>query len=314
MQSKSFLVKERLKGSFVDVRQDLEHSRVHWKLMVATGVNRTRETVERLRTHPRVGKRGDGVFASLLPTHTGFKNEMKEIDMPKKMVLLPIYWGEWWVPAQHNAFNWAEVNGMMMTVVGGRYMDGLNQYGIQRGYVSRTFVYPLDPPAFGFADNNIDWMLKTAIDQREVYRPGDFDLANEEPFYCLIVKPGIEHMEAQPSGDWTPDSGTGAYHSGFTYVDPDTGDTWNGQKCWVKGGSSAVETVQRWVHEMAEAYSAGAGEISDKCQSNSPILVDGISVPQYWSQSNNSCWPQADPLKVYATIPAEARNIVRVHP
>lgn len=222
--------------------------------------------------------------------------------MSKQMLLFPIYWGEWWVPAQHNSYNWAEVNGLMGTVVGGRYMDGLNQYGIERGSVGRTYVYPIDPPAFGFADNNIDWMLRTALDQREVLRPSDCDLTTEEPFYCLIVKPGVEHMENQPSGDWTPDSSTGAYHSGFSYVDPDSGDTWNGQKCWVKGDSSAAGTVQRWVHEMAEAYST-AGEISDTCQGNAPILVDGVSVPQYWSVANKSCWPQRDPIRHYQAVP-----------
>ena len=72
--------------------------------------------------------------------------------MSKQMLLFPIYWGEWWVPAQNNSYKWAEVNGLMGTVVGGRYMDGLNQYGIERGSVGRTFVYPIDPPTFGFAD------------------------------------------------------------------------------------------------------------------------------------------------------------------
>lgn len=50
--------------------------------------------------------------------------------MSKKMWLFPIYWGEWWVPAKNNAYNWAEVNGLMSTVVGGRYMDGLNQMAL----------------------------------------------------------------------------------------------------------------------------------------------------------------------------------------
>jgi hypothetical protein len=28
-----------------------------------------------------------------------------------------------------------------------------------------------------------------------------------------------------------------------------------------------------------------------------PILVDGVSVPQYWSVANESCWPLRDPIK-----------------
>jgi hypothetical protein len=28
----------------------------------------------------------------------------------KPMMLCPIYWGDWWVPARQNAYNWAEVD------------------------------------------------------------------------------------------------------------------------------------------------------------------------------------------------------------
>jgi hypothetical protein len=61
----------------------------------------------------------------------------------KQIVIVPIYWGDWWVPARGSPYNWAEVNGLLQTVVGGRYMDCLNQYGIGRGVVSKTYVYPL---------------------------------------------------------------------------------------------------------------------------------------------------------------------------
>jgi hypothetical protein len=56
---------------------------------------------------------------------------------------------------------------------------------------------------------------------------------------------------------------------------------------------------------MAEAYST-AGEISDTCQANAPILVDGVSVPQYWSVANNSCWPPPDPIRLYPPLPIHA--------
>jgi hypothetical protein len=208
----------------------------------------------------------------------------------KQIVIVPIYWGDWWVPARGSPYNWAEVNGLLQTVVGGRYMDCLNQYGIGRGVVSKTYVYPLDPPSSGFSDPMRDWMFKTAINGGHVPAPTDYDLNTQEPFYCLIVKPGVEHL-LDPS--LAPDVATGAYHYPFLeqYWD---GGTWpGGQVCWVKGDSSISGTIQRIVHEMAEAYST-AGEISDQCQSQGPVVVDGITVPQYWSVADNACCPPPD--------------------
>lgn len=212
------------------------------------------------------------------------------------MILIPVYWGEWWIPAQGNSYSWASVNGLMQKVVSGRYMDGLNQYGIGRGSVSGTYVYPVDPPTGGFSDSNMQWMLKMAIDQNHVGSPDAYDLSTQQPFYCLIVKPGIEHLrDATPTvAQWTPDVQTAGYHFGFTYNYVDGRGIWNGQACWIKADTSDLGTVQRWVHEMAEAYSSGYGEIADKCEGNAPILVDGVAVPQYWSDGDNACWPLAD--------------------
>lgn len=210
----------------------------------------------------------------------------------KQIIIIPIYWGAWWVPAANNAYNWAEVNGLLQTAVGGRYMDCLNQYGLGRGWVSTTHVYQLDPPVSGFSDYMRDYMFRTAIDGGHVPAPSDFDLARQQPFYCLIVKPGIEHLLA-PS--LAPDINTGAYHYPFQ-SEYWAGGAWpGGQVCWVKGDSTSQGTVQRVLHEMAEAYSA-AGEISDKCASQGPVVVDGVRVPQYWSVADNACCPTADPI------------------
>lgn len=218
----------------------------------------------------------------------------------KEMILVPIYWGEWWVPAKGNTYNWAEVNGLMSNVVGGRYMDGLNQYGIGRGSITRSYVHQVDPPAGGFTDAELHAIFKVAIDDERVPQPDDFDLERQQAFYSLIVKPGIEHLrDATPDGkvaQGTPDVETGAYHFGFSYDYTDGRGTWGGQACWVKATPTAIGTIQRWAHEMAEAYSAGSGEISDLCESNHPVLVDGVSVPQYWSVADNSCWPPSDEM------------------
>jgi hypothetical protein len=217
--------------------------------------------------------------------------------MVKEMILVPIYWGEWWVPARGNSYNWAEVNGLMSKVVAGRYMDGLNQYGIGRGSLTRTHVHPVDPPATGFTDVGLNAVFKEAIDDERVPQPNDFDLEQQQPFYSLIVQPGIEHLRgATPDGkvaEGTPDVGTGAYHWGFHYDYPN-GGSWDGQACWVKATPDIAGTVQRWVHEMAEAYSSGSGEIADMCEDNHPVLVDGVVVPQYWSVADNACWPPSD--------------------
>lgn len=209
----------------------------------------------------------------------------------KQIVVIPIYWGQWWIPTAGNAYNWAEVNGLLQTVVGGRYMDCLNQYGIGRGGVSTTYVHPLDPPELGFSDDMRDHMFRLAINGGHVPAPSDYDLARQQPFYCLVVKPGIEHLLA-PS--LAPDVGTGAYHYQFQPEYWDDGTWPDGQVCWVKGDMTGGGTVQRLLHEMAEACS-GAGEISDRCQSEDPVVVDGVTVPQYWSVADNACRPVADP-------------------
>lgn len=220
----------------------------------------------------------------------------------KQLVLVPIYWGEWWVPALGNSYNWAEVNGLLQTVVGGRYTDYLNQYGMGRGYVSRTYVYPVDPPNSGFTDGMRDFVFRTAINDGHVYAPSDYDLNIQQPFYCLIVKPGVEHL-LDPS--LMPDVNTGAYHYNFNRSYWDSG-RWGGQVCWVKGDSTSMGTMQRLVHEMAEAYS-GVGEISDQCQSTGLVSVDGLQVPQYWSVADNSCCPPADPIPLPPTPPSPSQ-------
>src|SRR5580765_1532984 len=158
------------------------------------------------------------------------------------MVIVPIYWGSWWatrgpVGVFHAA--WAEMNGILQTVVGGRYMDCLNQYGIGRGFVSKTYVYPIDPPASGFTDSMRDYVFSLAINQGHVPTPGDFDLRVQRPLYCLIVKPGVEHL-LDPS--LAPDVKSGGYHYPKNYWN---GGPWpDGQVCWVKGDSTIAGTVR----------------------------------------------------------------------
>jgi hypothetical protein len=212
----------------------------------------------------------------------------------KAMTLVPYYWGPWWIPAKGNSYNWGDLNAVMARVVGGRYMDGLNQYGIGRGSISKTYVHRDDPPATGFTDGERETLLRTAMDDGRVPRPEDFDLETQQPFYCVIVKPGVEHLR---DAKGTPDTGTGAFHFGLNYVYPGFSHepaSWQGQACWVKAAPTVTGTVQRWVHEMAEAYSAGKGEIADLCQSKDAVIVDGVAVPQYWSVSSQTCWPPSD--------------------
>jgi hypothetical protein len=220
----------------------------------------------------------------------------------KQLILIPIYWGDWWYPARHNAYNWLDVNGLVFSVLTGRYMDGLNQYGIGRGFVGGQWVKKEDPIwAAGFGDSEMQAVFKEAIRGGWVHQPDDFDLATQQPFYALMVKPGVEHLrDATPDGTVaqdTPDVGTGAYHFGFTYEYGDGRPNWNGQACWVKSGTSATETLGRLVHEMAEAY-AGK-EVSDLCQFQTPVVVHGVTVPQYWSAADNSCWPPSDSARIF---------------
>ncbi len=220
--------------------------------------------------------------------------------MVKQMILVPIYWGDWWVAARGNAYNWLEVNGLMHQVVGGRYLDGLNQYGFGRGQVSKTHVVPQDPPTTGFTDAEMQGIFKAALDASDVPRPDDFDLQTQQPFYSLLVKPGVEHLrDATADGtvaQGTPDVATGAYHFAFTYAYGDGRPDWHGQACWVKSDTTAAGTLVRWVHEMAEAYS-GHSEVADRCEGEHLVLVDLVDVPQYWSEEAQSCWPPSDTMQ-----------------
>src|SRR5712671_2104093 len=218
--------------------------------------------------------------------------------MVKQMIVIPIYWGEWWLPVRNNAYSWIELNGLLTTILGGKYMDGLNQYGFGRGSIPGEYVYQKDPPANGFADSQMQWMFKNAIDGGFIPRPDSFDLATQQPFYARIVKPGVEHLLTTTVDgklvERDPDVNTGAYHFGFTY-DYGKGGSWGGQACWVKADTTAVGTLGRLVHEMAEAYSGNA-EIADRCEGHDRVLVDGVPVPQYWSEADGGCWPPSETM------------------
>lgn len=217
--------------------------------------------------------------------------------MVKQMIVIPIYWGEWWLPVRNNDYSWIELNGLLSTVIGGRYMDGLNQYGFGRGSIPGEYVYQEDPPANGFGDIKMQWMFKNAIDGGFVPRPDSFDLTTQQPFYSLVVRPGVEHLRTATAdgkvAQDTPDVNTGAYHFHFTFDYGDGREPWSGQACWVKADTTAAGTLGRWVHEIAEAYS-GNSEIADRCEDNDRVLVDGVPVPQYWSVTDNGCWPPSE--------------------
>lgn len=172
-------------------------------------------------------------------------------------------------------------------------------------FVGGQWVKQTDPFSAGFGDTEMQSNFKYAIYSGSVHHPDDFDLATQQPFYALMVKPGVEHLrDATPDGTVaqnTPDVGTGAYHFGFTYSYGDSRPNWDGEACWVKSGTTAVDTLGSLVHEMAEAY-AGR-EVSDLCQSQTPVLVEGVRVPQFWSAADNSCWPPPDSNRMMKSTP-----------
>jgi hypothetical protein len=218
-----------------------------------------------------------------------------------KMLLVPIYWGPWWEPSAKHSYNWQDVNELMTSVVSGRYMDGLNQYGIGRGSVATPWISPVDPPDTGFGDVQLKEVIKTAIDEGHVPAPFFLGAEEELPFYSLIVKPGIEHLRtATPDGkvkDGDPDTQAGGYHFPFSYehqMGAFPSAKWQGQACWIKAGADPLDTVQRWAHEMAEAYVSGFGEIADMCEDKKPVWIEGVALPLYWSQADNACMPIPD--------------------
>ncbi len=67
-----------------------------------------------------------------------------------------------------------------------------------------------------------------------------------------------------------------------------------GRACWVRADQSAAGTVRRWVRELARSCTAGHGDVANRCEARSPVFVDRVSVPQYWSEQDGACWPPAD--------------------
>ncbi|PZS25387.1 MAG: hypothetical protein DLM59_20405 [Pseudonocardiales bacterium] len=200
----------------------------------------------------------------------------------KQLILIPIYWGDWWMPIRGNAYNWADVNGPMAKVVTGRYADGLIEYGYGRGTVSKTYLLHVDPPAGGLGDVLLRRTLRSAIDAGHVAGPDEFDLAEQQPCYALILAPDPER-----------DSVVTAQFE-FDYDYGDGRDPWVGRASWVRGDVTAAGTVRRLARELAAVCTEGHGEVADRCRDGQPVFVDRVSVPQYWSVAHNACWPPPD--------------------
>lgn len=196
----------------------------------------------------------------------------------KQVILIPIFWGEWWTPALGHAYKWADVTTPMARVVSGRYMDGLNQYGLGRGTVSKTYLHQVDPAPGGFGEVNLQWVVRSAIESGRVARPDEFDLETQLPCYSVIVAPDPEH-DAEQSSPFDVSHGS---------------NPWVGRACWVRADQTAAGTVRRWVRELARACTEGHDDVVDRCQAGSPVFVDRVSVPRYWSVQDDACWPPPD--------------------
>jgi hypothetical protein len=223
----------------------------------------------------------------------------------REMTIHPIFWGDWWLPVRDNDYNWGDVFAAIYTAVTGRYMDELNQYNIGRGRIGKVYVHTSDPPSTGWTDYQHGALLKLAIDEGHIESPFKRG-KNELPFYCVIVKPGIEHMNA----DGKPEPDLWGYHFPFVYELPGLMQ-WSGQACWVKGQATAEETAAICAHEFTEAY-AGS-EIADMCEQNPRVQVDGVRLPQYFSQRRNACWPQ-NPIEIVAMDEIPSGPIRRLDP
>lgn len=200
----------------------------------------------------------------------------------KQVILIPIFWGEWWTPSLGNAYNWADLTAPMARVVTGRYMDGLNQYGFGRGTVSKTYLHQVDPAPGGFGEVNLQWVVRSAVDAGHVARPEEFDLATQQPCYCVIVAPDPNHdIEESAHFDVSHDVGDGR-------------SPWVGAACWVRADETAAGTVRRWVREITRVCTVDHDFVADRCEAESPVFVDRVSVPQYWSAQDHACWPAAD--------------------
>jgi hypothetical protein len=213
-----------------------------------------------------------------------------------------IFWGVYWnqnpVPAI------ADIESAVQIIVSGPYMDSLNQYGVGRGSVRGTTIWPFDPPVVvpqldnpgrPFTFQDAGRLVTGLIDGGTLPEPDE----DWQLLHCVFVPPYATFTNFQIIGQ----------NGSVTWNDYDLGDVDNDpiHFLWVGSDGTLDYITTVLSHELAEAVTdpgggtgivAGPGtpgcppqgscQIGDVCTSICGA-VSGVKVQAYWSQTAGTC-------------------------
>ena len=205
------------------------------------------------------------------------------------LVVVPIYWGsEWNDPRMHPlqpelAINWINVNAAMWTIMRSWYMLGLAEYGVSPGLVHPGYIIqdPADPPPQTFdPESPSDPVLtspcwtKTNDVIAAGHVPPPETWPNDKVLYTLFFQPGSACSDPNIFGQ-----------NDKTHV-----------HTWVTANSDLAGVIETYAHEMVEASSGQ--EIADPCRRDK-IVIDGLRLPKYRSNTLNACWPTVEAILLH---------------
>jgi hypothetical protein len=232
--------------------------------------------------------------------------------MPKPLVV-PIFWGHDYVTNPTTA---QYLQQMISDLVTGPFMNGLAQYGIQRGSMQAPIIIDdTNPPAtIIYYDGNkqlqddITKQLIKWINAGTVPSPPSPTDINQ--LYLIIppseTTPETYNFNAVPPGSDPIGNGIQGWHNeGLTNPGPPPTYYWAIVKTNDCGPPSSGITfvncfAQKVAHELAEQFSDRNGsfkEIGDPCLNNGDTYR-GWAIQQYWSDWDNSCINGDNPVSL----------------
>ncbi len=191
-----------------------------------------------------------------------------------QLYVVPIFWGQSWIG--HTPYNCFDVLENVTTIMSGRYLDGLAEYGIAAGGAA-SFGAVLHVPDSEipnpFHDEDCWGVIDRAISAKSVEAPAVYDQpalvgARYRTIYSLFVAPSHYYTDPNIFGkNWTD------YRPGAAAT-------------WVSSNSDLAGAIETFAHELIEGGSGA--QIADDCETER-FELDGIRLPKYKVDGN--CWP-----------------------
>ena len=205
----------------------------------------------------------------------------------KKLVIVPIYWGSKWLPSSdprmqplhpESAITWINMNSAMWTIMRSWYMLGLQDYGVLPGLVHPGYIIKdseaVPPQTFTNDPQGAAWTTIDAVIDASQVPPPDAWGPDYKALYALLFEPGCANTDPNL----------------FGYNDKAR------LHVWVTANSDLAGAIEFFAHEMVEASSGQ--EIADPCQPNT-VVIDGLRLPLYRSQTLNACWPTEEAILLH---------------